>query len=34
MDASVPERSEEQVTLHPVDQSNWRAIAKLKVFES
>jgi hypothetical protein len=34
MDASDPETSDAQVTLHPVDQSNWRAIAKLEVFET
>lgn len=34
MDASVPATSDAQVTLQPVDQSNWRAIAKLKVFET
>jgi diamine N-acetyltransferase len=34
MDASVPATSDAQVTLHPVDQSNWRAIANLKVFET
>ena len=34
MDASVPAKSDAQVTLHPVDQSNWRAIANLKVFET
>jgi len=34
MDASVPAASDAQVTLHPVDQSNWRAIANLKVFET
>jgi len=33
MNASDPETSDIQVTLHPVDQSNWRAIARLKVFE-
>ena len=33
MDARVPATSYAQVTLHPVDQSNWRAIANLKVFE-
>ena len=34
MDESVPATSDAQVTLHPVDQSNWRAIANLKVFET
>ena len=34
MDASVPALSDAQVTLHPVDQSNGRAIARLKVFEN
>lgn len=34
MDASVPVTSGAQVTLQPVDQSNWRAIANLKVFET
>ena len=34
MEASVPATSDAQVTLHPVDQSNWRAIANLKVFET
>ena len=34
MDASVPATSDAQVTLHPVDQSNWRAIANLQVFET
>lgn len=33
MDESAPETSEPQVTLQPVDQSNWRDVAKLKVFE-
>jgi len=34
MDVSDPAASEAQVSLHPVDQSNWRAIAKMKVFEN
>ena len=34
MDASVPVTSDAQVTLQPVDQSNWRAIANLEVFET
>ena len=34
MDASVPVTNDAQVTLHPVDQSNWRAVANLKVFET
>lgn len=34
MDASDHAAREAQVSLHPVDQSNWRAIARLKVFEN
>jgi diamine N-acetyltransferase len=34
MDANVPATRDAQVTLHPVDQSNWRAVANLKVFET
>ncbi len=34
MAASVPATSDARVTLHPVDQSNWRAIANLTVFET
>jgi hypothetical protein len=34
MDASVSATSDARVTLHLVDQSNWRAIANLKVFET
>jgi diamine N-acetyltransferase len=34
MDESFPKKSDDQVSLHPVDQSNWRAIAKLKVLEN
>lgn len=33
MDESNPTTSGIQVTLHPVDQNNWRAVARLKVFE-
>jgi diamine N-acetyltransferase len=34
MDESVPAAGDVQMSLHPVDQSNWRAIAKLDVFEN
>ena len=34
MNDSVPAASDAQVTLRPVDQSNWRDIANLKVFET
>jgi diamine N-acetyltransferase len=34
MDASDPAANKAQVSLHPVDQSNWRAIARLEVFEN
>jgi len=34
MDTSLPPTTDPQVTLHPVDQSNWRAVANLNVFEA
>ena len=33
MDSNGSERKAAQVSLHPVDQDNWRAIANLKVSE-
>ena len=34
MEASLPATSDAQVSLHPVDQNNWRDVARLKVFEN
>ena len=34
MDADVSATSDARVSLHPVDQTNWRAIANLQVFET
>jgi diamine N-acetyltransferase len=33
MDTGVPETNDAQVTLQPVDQSNWRAVTRLEVFD-
>ena len=34
MEARLPATSDAQVSLHPVDQNNWRDVARLKVFEN